>query len=403
MDKRSKIIIGLFLTVLLGIIFTEIVRPRPINWKPSYTAGDKIPFGCYVLYEELPQIFPAQNIVKVEQSLYNPLSKHQSDKRSNYLLINNYLELDKQEVNQLLNYVDAGNDAFLAATSFGNFLMDTLNLSIASFPTLKEDSVQIKLTHPTFPNRNYAMTRGLYNTHFTSVDTVKTTVLGHITFPERVGSLPMDSLKNTKRPNYIRVSFGQGNFYLNTTPQAFTNYYMLGGNQEYVGNALSYLNQAPVYWDNYKKAGRVIIDSPMRFVLNQPALKWAYYLGVTGILIFVLFKGKREQRIIPVIPPLENSSIDFAKTVGGIYHDHRDYSDLISKKINYFLEFLRSSYYINTHTINDKTVSELSSRSGKSFEETKAMIDLLILLKTNKQHNEQDLINLNKKIEQFKK
>ncbi|GGW33289.1 DUF4350 domain-containing protein [Arenibacter certesii] len=403
MDKQSKIIVGIFIAVLLGIIITEIVRPKPVNWNPSYTMEDKIPFGCYVLFEELPQLFPDQELITVNESLYNILSALDTTKNSNYLLINNSLELGKQETNQLLSYVHSGNDAFIAATSYGAYLSDTLHLKVESLYTIQEDTMQIRLTNPLFPKVDYALTRGLYNTHFTSVDTLNTTVLGHISFLEKKGVMEVSTRNKVKRPNFIRVKFGKGNFYLNTTPQAFTNYYMLGGNENYVGNSLSYLKNATVYWDNYKKAGRVIIDSPMRFVLNQPALKWAYYLGTSGILIFVLFKAKREQRIIPIIKPLDNSSIDFVKTVGGIYFEHKDYSDLIAKKTNYFLAYLRSHFYINTQQINDKTVSDLSARSGKSISETKAMLDLLIHLKNKNQHNEQDLINLNKKIDQFKK
>src|SRR5690606_18666550 len=185
--------------------------------------------------------------------------------------------------------------------------------------------------------------------------------------------------------------------------QTFTNYYMLKGNQAYVGNSLSYLKNTMTYWDDYKKAGRTMVDSPMRFVLTRPALSWAYYLTVTGILIFVLFRAKREQRIIPVLEPLQNTSIDFARTIGSLYYGHRDYTDLIKKKCNYFMDYLRSHYYINTQEINDRTASDLATRSGKSVSETKSLLDLLISLSSKKQHHEKDLIDLDKKINQFKK
>jgi len=178
---------------------------------------------------------------------------------------------------------------------------------------------------------------------------------------------------------------------------------MLKNNADYVANALSYLKVRDLFWDNYKKSGRIVIDSPMRFVLNQESLKWAYYLGLTGLLLFVIFKAKREQLIIPVINPLENSSIEFAKTVGGLYYEHKDYTDLISKKINFFLEHIRSHYYLNTETINEKTATDLSAKSGKPLSETQDIIDLIIHLKSKIHHNEQDVIALNKKLNQFKK
>ena len=403
MDRRSKIILGIFLTVLIGIVVTEIVRPKPLNWRSSYTAADKIPFGCYVLFKELPNLFPGQEIYSSNESLYNILAGRDSSKTSNYLLINDFLDLDKQEAHQLLQYVHDGNDTFIAASSFGDILSDTLNIEVETQYSIKEDTVQIHLTNNSFSKRNYNLSRGVYNTHFSSVDSLNTTLLGYLSFNSEEGLINKASTKKTEGPNFIRVKFGKGNFFLNTTPQTFTNYYMLKDNADYVANAFSYLGDKDVYWDNYKKSGLVVINSPMRFILNQESLRWAYYLGMIGLLIFVVFKAKREQRIIPVIKPLENSSIEFAKAVGGLYYEHRDFTDLISKKINYFLEHIRSHYYLNTETITEKTARDLSAKSGKPLSETQEIIDLITYLRNKTHHSEQDVIQLNKKLNQFKK
>ncbi|MCK0188505.1 DUF4350 domain-containing protein [Arenibacter sp. F20364] len=403
MDKRSKLILGLFLAVLIGIIVTEIVRPKPLNWRPSYTSSDKIPFGCYVLFNELPNLFPGQKIHTTNESLYNTLVARDTRSTSNYLLINDFLDLDKQESNQLLQYVHEGNDSFIAASNFGSYLSDTLNIEVETQYSVKEDTVLIQLTNNSFSEQNYSLTRGIYRTYFSSVDTLNTTVLGHISYDFEKGIIPSGSNKKTKSPNFVKVKFGKGNFYLNTTPQTFTNYYMLKGNKDYVANAFSYLNDMDLYWDNYKKSGRIVIDSPMRFVLNQVSLKWAYYLSMFGLIIFIIFKAKREQRIIPVIKPLENSTIEFAKAVGGLYYEHRDYTDLISKKINFFLENLRTNYHLNTATINEKTATLLAARSGKPLSEAQDILDTIVHLKNKRSHNEQDVIQLNKKLNQFKK
>jgi hypothetical protein len=403
MDKRSKIILGLFLAVLIGIIVTEIVRPKPLNWKPSYTSSDKIPFGCYVLFHELPHLFPGQKIHSSNESLYNILTQRDTTKTSSYVLVNDVLDLDKQEAHKLLEYVYDGNDTFIAASNFGTYLEDTLNLEIKTQYSIKEDSVLVHLANNSFPKQNYPLKRGAYNTHFSSVDTLKSTVLGHITFNSDRGTLLSGPEKKTEAANFVKVKFGKGHFYLNTTPQAFTNYYLLRGNKDYVANTLSYLKDVDVYWDNYKKSGRIVINSPMRFILNQASLRWAYYLGMIGLLIFIIFKAKREQRIIPVITPLENSSIEFAKTVGGLYYEHRDFTDLVFKKINFFLEHMRSNYHLNTEAINEKTAMDLAARSDKPLSQVKDLLDYIVYLKNKEQHSEQDVLQLNIKLNQFKK
>jgi len=402
MDRRSKIVIVIFIVVMLGIIITEIVRPKPINWRPSYTAVDKIPFGCYVLYNELPTIFPESTIETVQESVYDVLTERDTLQAANYLFINEYLDLDTQETHQLLDFVHQGNTVFIAATGFGPELMDTLNIGIDSDYSLQEGTAILDLTHDAFVNRTYELSRGLFNSHFSSVDSTSTTILGHITYT-RSTYLDDKPEETVTRPNFIKTNFGKGQFLLSTTPQAYANYYMLKGNADYATSTFSYITDRELlYWDNYKKAGRVIIDSPMRFVLNQASLKWAYYLTILGILFFVLFKGKREQRIIPVVEPLKNSSVEFAKAVGSLYHQNKDYTDLIHKKINYFLADMRTQYHVDTAQMNERTIQLLAAKSGKDLDQTKKLIEFIIRLKNKSSHTEQDSIELNKKITAFK-
>jgi len=396
MDKRSKIIIGVFILVVLGIIVTEVIKPKPINWKTSYTAQDKIPFGGYVLFNELKQLFPGTEVTKVDKSLFDVMEERDSSITSNYLIINDYLELDSQELNRLLHYTAQGNTVFIAASDIDYKLKDTLNLQLDYDFAIVEDTVTVDFTNQKLNRAKYYYTRGVSKSHLISVDTSNTTILGFLEY-ERKNSLTNAVEEVVKMPNFIKTAFGKGSFLIHTTPQAFSNYYMLKNNKDYAAGALSYLDDNNLYYDNYKKSGRVVITSPMRFVLNQEALKWAYYLTITGTFVFVFFRAKREQRIIPVVKPLENSSVEFARTVGSLYFQNKDYSNLIAKKIQFFMAELRQRYFLDTTVLNEKTISILAAKSGKTVEESKKLINFIVQL-----HSEADLIELNKKITTFK-
>ena len=401
MDKRSKIIIGIFALVVLGIIITEVTKPKPINWKSSYTAQDKIPFGGYVLYNELEGLFPNSSITKVEESLFYVMEERDTAQTSNYLMINDYVDLDNQELNRLLDYTAQGNTVFIAASDIDYTLKDTLNIQLDYDYTVVEDTVTVALSNANLGQDPYYYSRGVSKTHFVSVDTLHTTVLGFLSY-ERKNTLTNSIEEVIKKPNFIKTKFGKGDFIINTTPQAFSNYYLLKHNKDYAAGALSYLDDHDLFYDNYKKSGRVVIDSPMRFVLNQEALKWAYYLTVLGTLIFVLFRAKREQRIIPVVTPLENSSVEFARTVGSLYFQNKDYGNLIAKKIQFFLAELRQRYFLDTTTLNEKSIALLAAKSGKSMEECKGLINFIVHQKNKTIHSATDLIELNKKITTFK-
>ena len=67
LDKRSKNILCAFGIALLVIIISEVIRPKPINWRPSYTALDKIPFGSFILFEEIKDLFKTSEVQKIQQ------------------------------------------------------------------------------------------------------------------------------------------------------------------------------------------------------------------------------------------------------------------------------------------------------------------------------------------------
>ncbi|MEW7291421.1 DUF4350 domain-containing protein [Aquimarina sp. 2304DJ70-9] len=395
MDKKSRNILILFGVALLAIIVIELSRPTPINWKSSYTSSDKIPFGGYILFEELKNLENDKEILPISKNPFDFLSSQEYQSNSAYLFINSNINFDKRSYEKLIEYVRQGNSVFLSGENFGQILKDSLNIETEVDYQLTEKEIT-----PTFfssfikEDSLPKFKKNIYKTVFKSFDTTKTTTLGHYKNEETAERL--------NEVNFIKVEEGKGTLYLNTLPQAFSNYYMLNGNQKYAATCLSFIdNHQILYWDDYLKDGRKIINSPMRFVLNQTSLRWAWYLLIIGLLIFIIFTGKREQRIIPIVKPLENTSIEFTKTIGNLYFQYKDYSDIISKKITYFLEKIRSTYYINTNTLDTDFMNRLAVKTNHSLEETKDLIDYINTLRGKAIHSEEDLIALNKKIEEF--
>lgn len=392
MDKRSKNILILLGFALVVIISTELLRPQPINWSTSYTAAAKIPFGGHILYEELND-WENIRLTKVSKNPYAFLNDTMFYSNSAYLFINSGFDFDKRSYEKLITFVEQGNAVFIAGTNFGSVFRDSLHIETETEYKLTEKEIT-----PAFFTESLevdslpSFKKEIYKTVFKSFDTTNTTALSYYKNDEEALS----------QINFIKIKKGTGHIYLNTLPEAFSNYYMLEGNDRYAAASLSYLqDRSFIYWDDYLKDGRQIIDSPMRFVFSQASLQWAYYLLMAGLLLFIIFRGKREQRIIPIIEPLENSSIEFTKTIGDLYFQYKDYSNIISKKINYFLERIRSKYYLNTNELDIKFINKLAVKSNHSLDDTKELIDYIRLLKGKTIHSESDLIALNKKIEAF--
>jgi hypothetical protein len=164
---------------------------------------------------------------------------------------------------------------------------------------------------------------------------------------------------------------------------------------------LSYIPKGTVFWYIKDQNGEVISDSPMRYILSQPALKWAWYIFLTGMFLFIIFNAKRKQRIVPIIKPLTNTTIDFTKTIGNLYYQEGNHDTIIDKKIIYFLEKIRNDYLIDTTQLDDDFIKKLHHKSGKDL----VLIKRAVLLITNHRRSpynsiEEDLIQINNAIEE---
>lgn len=393
LDKRSKRVLWIFGLTLLLILITEIVRPKPIDWRPSYTSVDKIPFGSFVFFEEATSLFKDSEIENIDKDPYSFLVDSTYNKNSAYIFINEELNFDKRQTQILLKYVEKGNTVFISSRSYGNILQDTLKINLHTSYSVLEEEVTPTFFSPSLKEKQLPkFKKGIFKTSFTAIDTLKTKALGYY-----------DSNKDKLDDlNFIKVKYGNGAFLLHTLPEAFTNYYLLKNNEQYAANLISYIEAEHIYLDEYLKSGRKIVTSPMRFVLNQEPLTWAYYVLICGLIIFVLFKGKREQRIVEVIEPLENTSVEFTKTIADLYFQHKDYSDIIAKKIKYFSETLRAKYFLSTNDITEDLIKKLALKSGNTLEDTQKLMHLIKNLKATTVHSESDLLALNKQIEEFR-
>ncbi|BAO55842.1 DUF4350 domain-containing protein [Nonlabens marinus] len=437
MDKRSKIILYALGAILVSLFVVESNRPQPINWSPSYTSGDKVPLGAYVLFDNLPELFKESTVSSVNEVPVDFLRAHQKETDASYIFLNDYLVFDQTETDYLMEFVARGNKVFIAVSNAVGPLADTLKLEVSSnsyYAGGSEDTIRTRLVNPSFDDRSYVYHReGTYR-YFEAYDTLRTKVLGEVLAfnpdsgyleslfenedeqieeaaeisddiedEEDFETIKLRELKTRKTPqvNFVEIKVGDGAFYYNLNPIAYSNYYLLNGKEAFAAESLSYLNSGPVFFDDYGKSGRKVVSSSIRFILSQSSLRWAYYIAIAGVLLYMLFVSKREQRIVPVVNPLENATVEFTRTIGNLYYQSGDFTSIVEKKITFFLERIRSSLYLNTDKLDGIFIKRLSAKSGKSLDQTRDIIEYINTLRAKPLHNEYELKQLNKRIEAF--
>ncbi|WP_018126932.1 DUF4350 domain-containing protein [Balneola vulgaris] len=378
--------------VLLLYVIVESIKPTPIDFRNDFTRYTSIPFGTEILFNEIETLFPGQKVDFNNVSLYN---YEESDTLDNFIFINSGLAFDPLETEVLLDYVSKGKKVFMAGIVNGK-LADTLKLEYnfyyPFFDSLSDKkNFHLSLTDSTLnENQSWVHESKSEFYYFTSYDTAHTHVLGNW---------------NNSYPNFIQVQFGEGTFYLNSAPHLFTNYYLRDPNfAPYAFYALSYLPVANTTWDSYYKDGRNVSSTPLYVVLNSEGLRYAWFTLIGLTLLAMLFKSKREQRAIPVIKPLQNSSIQFAETIGDLYLEQGTHKDLVEKKIQFFMEYVHHNLRLDVSDITeDAFITDLAFRSGIERNEIQRLIDTIHMVKDAENVSDKELMQVTKKIDEFYK
>ncbi|MBK5722899.1 hypothetical protein JGH11_18680 [Dysgonomonas sp. Marseille-P4677] len=412
-DKKIIALVVVIVLLLFGLSFAKTKEPKPVDWSATFINSKTDPYGTYITYELLSDIFEKKKIRTTRVPVYNNLSKrldeyysyddvsydtntietyqntdeyqdesdyliedsivsneylndttdmllheeydptawfHEMDNMSDttsYVFINSRFKVDKLDLEYLLEFVGLGNNVFISAETIDQQLLDTLKIK-AETQYFQTDTIY-NMTD--YPERKYRFGN----------------VLGQMKFNTDSCKLPLRTLafNNKKDTVFIDISYGKGHFYLHAVPTAFANVNMLQTEKYDFGfRCLSYLPQnSKIIWDEYLKQGAVNEGSQFRAMLNNPPLRIALYIILGGLLLFMIFRAKRTQRVIPVINPPVNSSLEFLGTISNLYYRKSDFNTIVEKRHAYFLDFIRKNYYMSTESTNSDFINLLSAKS----------------------------------------
>ncbi|MFS4416798.1 DUF4350 domain-containing protein [Maribacter sp. 2307ULW6-5] len=400
MDKRAKTYLYIFGAGLMAMLFLQYNAPKKINWFKSYVGTHKIPYGTYVFNTLLKEKFP-ERTVQVHTSPFLFVNRTEAP-RGTYVFANGSVSFDKAELDALLNWTAQGNTLFVASKGFDAQLTDTLNLEVNSvyggFEAIQKQSVQWLHPNLKVPD-SVIFDRDTYALYWQWGDSTAVTPLGTVQ--------PMEEGRSEKPANYHNVvqrPFGKGNIVLSTFPEAFTNYFVLqGDNKDYVAGLMAHLgNNETIFMDNHHKSGKAFYTSPMHVFLNNKALKWAYYIALVGVVLYILFQGKRKQRAIPVVPTPQNRTLAFTRTIADMYFEKGDQKNSAEHRINHFMEHLRQSYYLGNIGDEEGFYKNIASRSGHSQAWVAQFFGFMEALRNSDSVTDAQLMELNKKIDTFK-
>ncbi|MFY7811825.1 MAG: DUF4350 domain-containing protein, partial [Flavobacterium sp.] len=364
MNNLTRFYLFLLLIIIGLISFLESNQPKIIDWTPNYNVNKKSPFGMYIFDQEVDKLFKNSFVERIKITPYEYFNPHfdydtlveNYDIRGTFLAVQNNADFDQESLQEILSFVASGNRAFLSMNTMPQVILDSLQANIyTDFSSSDTLEVSFKKNF----NKKYKLPKVNQLSFFRKIDTLNTEILGY------------QKVKDSVKVNFIKVPYYDGEFFLHLQPAVFTNYQLLKyDNYQYTEELLSLIpNDGNIYWYSYNFAERMENQStPMRVILSHDSLRWAWYFLLIGFLIYMIFNAKRKQRIVPIITPLSNTTVDFTKTIANLYYQEKDFKDILNKKIVFFLEKIRQEYHIDTQNLNDDFVKKLHLKSGKEKE-----------------------------------
>ncbi|MBI1222247.1 MAG: hypothetical protein GC180_06540 [Bacteroidetes bacterium] len=373
-----------FLLLLAFFVFLGwLGQSNSVNWNETYEAQDKIPFGTFLLREQLPSIFPNQSVETRKRPLSEWLNK--TEGQSNLIIIGDQIEFGEVDQDILLNYALDGNNVFIANTVLPEGFYETLGLKDQLTFSWSSDTVtQLGLVNPAYRKDTAKFNRLPTFIQLKSDGSVYYKVLG---IDYRTGL-----------PNFVEIPYGLGKIYLHTVPQIFTNIH-LTENPQYIARCFSYLPLRRTYWDEYYKPFNHKEKSSLDIILSNKALTIAWYLLLYGSILAVLFFAKRKQRAVPIIKDPENKSLEFIQTIGDLYFNEGNHLDMANKKVRYFFHNAQLTYLLREN--EDDFWDKLQQKSGAKEITIRKLKEMITTIHQFKQMSPDYLIRLNSLLEDF--
>ncbi|HOJ91582.1 MAG TPA: hypothetical protein PLH86_10810, partial [Saprospiraceae bacterium] len=256
----------------------------------------KQPYGLYFLSSLLKLHAESFDVVKESPAQFLEKNTFQD---ATYFIVGDYTYLDNKDVSQLLNFVDSGNEIFLAVEQVPKILFDTI-------ATILDSTNQYWLSSSSFHNNKifhrfntkefYTDTLVEHRYRYELNDTIEYT--WHYFFREffciedsKACALTLDE---DNYVDYASFYIGKGKINIFLNPICLTNYfYDSWSGKQFVERVMSFVNLKHVLWDEFSKINMGKIGdsnygrSPLNTILKFESLKWAWYLFLFTLLLLI--------------------------------------------------------------------------------------------------------------------
>jgi hypothetical protein len=395
--------------LLLAVVFLFGCKKRQDDGIPDMTltlaSNDAKPMGGKVfrtLTGETFDGFSIENNARPFDTWYKTfMSDYYQENTSAYILISPYVSARKKEALEMKKFISNGNRMLLITNGLSADFKEVFGIGISKnrdlpptnlFGLVETTKFLEDTTHKVFRPFSY-----YFYPFSAKLDTPK----GYTFSPA--------SFNAAKSRDGVAIEIGSGQLILVTNAEAFSNYFLLTrNNYQYAMEMLEHLNVEldNIFWDEFYRRNtnrsaeeKSIFDA----ILSIPSLRWAFWLLLLlcGIAIFTnLF---RRQRIVPVKIHNKNTTVEFTQTIAQLYYNKKDNRNIAQKMIQYFLEHIRSSYYIPHQKLDASFAALLAGKTNQPLPKTERLVQRMAAIMNGADVSDDLLLELNRQLAELMK
>lgn len=399
--KKNILFILFILLVFVVMYFVNKTSPQKFRWEATYENSDRQPYGAHVLDKMLEASWNDLYIHSYDDIIDLYYAYVEDSAQANVLIVCDDFYTDEDDIDYLLAFVKKGGNVLIAADRFDYALMDTLafkpcyysdywpiNLSIE-----QKEHISVSFVNPSLANSTIGKApKALISKYFCFKENKKTV------FDEPY-VLAIDENDKALMINY---KIGNGNLILSCTPLLFTNYTILSDSlHPFIWNSMAYLDGRPLIRTEHYMAGNDFsLDNKQgvfRYLLEQPSLRWAFYISLVAILLFMIFTTRRKQKLIPVIAPPQNRMLEFVHSISALYLSQGNNTDIIKKKYIFWADEIKGKYGIDilNEEHNEAFFQRFAAKTGMPLHRVKSIFrDLDRIMRFDMDVSDEDMINM---------
>lgn len=449
MRNKGLVWLLIILAMALVVVLFIILSNNGYSWYERLTPNGKQPYDVSVLKKLLKKNAYSADFTELSNPYTTSLKDLPQKTAHNLVVVRPYWYPDTAELFALTEFLKNGNHVFVASSEITpllalqlnhgqdsvhhlldaisskdayRFVPDSIVQAYEDVPWDKADSIHERY-QTALIEKLYAL--GPIDTAFT-----KRTLGGvhqpsglHILLARRMRNdttnyqweyVKTDVIKNGLATAYYDTlakpaftmtwKVGKGQLTLCSAPIIFTNvYFAERENYDFANAMLSDLGSGPILWDevvrynndfNFRPGGNSLGQSPLSFIMSQRSLKWAWFILLGTAILFVVFRSKRRQRIIPILKPNQNTTLAYAQLLGSLQLKEKNNAAKGNEIYQHFLQHLRNRYRWHTNLENDELKKRLVKVAPDLQREIQVVMHVGTIAGKHQYITDEQLINL---------